>query len=459
MAEDKPNLEASEENRPSPIDPNEAAEAVKEVKEAMAILPKKRLGCLGLLTKYAILLLGLLTLFVYWNFLRTPRLKISKETSHITEPRTSDGARVDYFAALEQELCPPELKTDDNGYRLIVRALGDVPENLQEKRGKGAIEARAAQVYERLGLDPAIEPTMTYSEYYGILREYCAAKGHDEKEVDKEVDELADKVLEPWTLDDLPMMAPWLEKNGPALDLVGEAVRRPAFFFPLVGPNEEATLGGDVTFVALGEMQRTRSFARMLLARANYRIGVGDIDGAINDVVTCERLGRHVESQGTILASLVGIAVRGMAASVGVAANRQSLPTKEQLQRFVEELDAIPLRPNTDRMWLAERYYTLDSLQAMAFGEGSLAALFSAWGAIEQYKPGIAAHLPVDWNVIMRRVNGYYDNLYDNLDKDENEVLCPPKRLSLGNLFIGVRSRRMADFVISLYMPAMSGVP
>ncbi len=134
MAEDKPDLEPLEEDAQTPIDPHEAAAAVKEVKEAMAILPKKRFGCLARFAKYGAVLLVLLAVFVYWNFVRTPRLKISKETTYITEPLTSDGTRVDYFAALEQEFYRPEMKTDDNGYRLIVRALGDVPEDGARRR-------------------------------------------------------------------------------------------------------------------------------------------------------------------------------------------------------------------------------------------------------------------------------------------------------------------------------------
>ena len=174
MAEDKPNPEPSEENAQTPIDPNEAAEAVKEVKEAMAILPKKRFGCLGRFAKYGAVLLVLLAVFVYWNFLRTPPLKISKETTYITEPLTSDGTRVDYFAALEKELYPPEMKTDDNGYRLIVRALGDA----SRRKDESGREARSAQVYEKLGLDPAIKPTMTYHRNVRLLAGIlCNAKG------------------------------------------------------------------------------------------------------------------------------------------------------------------------------------------------------------------------------------------------------------------------------------------
>ncbi len=194
------------------------------------------------------------------------------------------------------------------------------------------------------------------------------------------------RFTEPWTLDDLPMMGPWLEKNGPVIDLVGEAVRKGTFCFPLVRPHDGAML--DET-VALGEIQRTRSFARMIQTRAHYRIAVGDIDGAIYDVITCNRLGRQMQHQGTLVARLVGIAVEGIADSLGVAAIRESQPTAEQLQRFVAQLNALPPRPEFDRMMLAERYCTLDLLQAVAHGDESLASLFSDPGfVIEDIQAG-----------------------------------------------------------------------
>ena len=438
MAEDKPNPEPSEENVQSPIDPHEAAEALREVNRAMAILPKRRFGCLGRFAKHGAVLLLLLAVFVYWNFLRTPPLVISKETTYITEPLTSDGTRVDYFAALERGFYPPEMKTDDNGCRLIVRALGDAAKD-EEDGGC------SAQVYEKLGLDPPIKPTMTLIETRDFLRKYGASKGLDEKQAD----ELEAKVYEPWTLDDLPMMRPWLEENGPVLDLVAEAVRRPAFCFPMVRDHDKATLVESIVF---HEISRTRSFARMLQSRAHYRIGIGDIDGAIDDVIACERLGRHVEYQGTVIARFVGLAIEGIAASVGVAAIRESQPTEEQLQRLVDELNALPPRPSTDRMWLAERYCALDSLQAMAVSGESLAGLFSVWEGIDQFKPGFAACISLDWNIIMRRINAQLD------DPEKMQVLPPPPLLSLGNLFIGARSRRVADSVAGLCTPAFRAI-
>ena len=314
-----------EKNAQTPIDPDEAAAAVKEVQEAMAILPKKRFGCLGRFAKYGAVLLVLLAVFVYWNFLRTPPLRISKETTYITEPLTSDGKRVDYFAAMEKDLYPPEMKTDDNGYRLIVRALGDASGDDQDA-------SVSAQIYEKLGLDPAIKPTMTFVETHTFFKEYCARTGLDEKQAE----ELDAKVYKPWTLDELPMMESWLEKNGPVLDLVGEAVRKPTFCFPLVRADADKAL---VEGLSLEGLKRPRSFARMLQTRAHYRIGMGEFDGAIDDVITCERLGRHMEHQGTLVARLVGIAIEGIADALGVAADQKSQPNEEQLQRLVKELN------------------------------------------------------------------------------------------------------------------------
>ncbi len=432
MTEDKPDREPPEEDVQTSIDPNEAAAAVRDVNEAMAILPKKRLGCIVRFAKYGVVLLVLLAVFVYWNFLRTPRLKISKATTYITE-LTSDGTRVDYIAAFERDFYPPEMKTDDNGYRLIIRELGAVADDGQD-------EARTAQVYEKLGLDPATEPTLTCIGTQEFLHEYCATEGLDEKQADK----LDVKLCEPWTLDDLPMMQPWLEESGPVLDLVGEAVRRPAYCFPMLRMSPVGT-------IALGEVQRTRSFARMLVARANYRIGIGDLDGAIHDVITCKRLGRHVQHQGMLVARLLGIAVESIADSFGVAAIRESQPTEGQLQRFADEIISLPPRPDMERTRLAGRYDTLASLQAMALGEESLAWLFSAWESIPEFEPGIAAYTTIDWNIVMRRANAQYDDL-ENIHV--MHVLHPPTRLSLGNLFIGTRSRRVADLIIGLSAPA-----
>ena len=93
----------------------------------------------------------------------------------------------------------------------------------------------------------------------------------------------------------------------------------------------------------------------------------------------------------------------------------------------------------------------------MAMGNESLAPLFSDWGNVGEPAPGVAARLSVDWNIIMQRLNGCYDNL-DRIKVLYPEVFGPTKPLFLGNLFIGVRSRRIADFMARLHAPAMQAI-
>jgi hypothetical protein len=54
-----------------------------------------------------------------------------------------------------------------------------------------------------------------------------------------------------------------------------------------------------------------------LSARANYRTATGDIDGAIDDLVACERFGCHIGPGGFLVQMLVGIAIEGIAGASG----------------------------------------------------------------------------------------------------------------------------------------------
>jgi len=52
---------------------------------------------------------------------------IADEPTRITGPLTV-GGYIDHFRALEEKFYPPELATDDNGFRIFVRTFGDVGE-------------------------------------------------------------------------------------------------------------------------------------------------------------------------------------------------------------------------------------------------------------------------------------------------------------------------------------------
>ena len=234
---------------------------------------------------------------------RAEPLRISEETTYITEPLKSDGKQVDYFAALQQATYPANIATDENGYRLIVRALGKSP---------GAEPAHFAAICQQLGLAPeSIRPEVTYRDPHDFLTVYVDGEEFDKTLLDrvrpekrsrrKLVEMLEDKLARPWTVGDLPMMAAWLEENGPALDLMVRAVRQPTFHVPMVREHEDAPLDG----AAMSDLNYLRSFVHGLSARANNRIATGDIEGAVGDIIACKRLGRHIAQGATTLEMLL----------------------------------------------------------------------------------------------------------------------------------------------------------
>jgi len=96
----------------------------------------------------------LLLLLMWYNNTHSVPLRVSPETTWITEPLTPDGKHVDYPAAVKQRLYPPEIATDDNGYRLVFRHL----------RGAVAwtdVSPRVARnLCDELGLAPNINPDL-----------------------------------------------------------------------------------------------------------------------------------------------------------------------------------------------------------------------------------------------------------------------------------------------------------
>ena len=78
---------------------------------------------LGIIVGILLLLLFGLRFFIWLT--PPPPLVISEETTYLTGPLTNDGL-IDYFKALEERFTPPELATDENGYRIFLRQFGDV---------------------------------------------------------------------------------------------------------------------------------------------------------------------------------------------------------------------------------------------------------------------------------------------------------------------------------------------
>ncbi len=401
---------------------------------------RRQWGCIVvLLGAMAVLLIAVGYVCVF----QSVPLRISKETTYITGPLKADGRQVDYFAAWEQETYPENIATEENGYRLIVEHLGKAVETEP---------GHFAQVCEKLGLSAdTLKPDMTLQEPFAFLDAYVKSAEFDEAVVkgltaedpvegegqaDEHLSVLEARLGAPWTLDDLPMMKAWLAENGPAMDLIAEAVRKPTFRIPLVRENQDAPL----MELPLPEIQNSRSFARALSARANHRIGTGDIDGAIDDIVACKRFGRRLGPGGCLVQMLVGIAIEGMADAIGIAGSLENPPTKEQFERLAQELNDLPSKVDFDKVLFFERYMALDAVQGMAHGKGGL----DEFGVPGQ----MVGRIGLDWNVIASRLNQHFDGTA------AKRISIVPAWSLRAIVSTRARSELMADTLTSLLLPA-----
>ncbi|MCL2624518.1 MAG: hypothetical protein FWD31_12720, partial [Planctomycetaceae bacterium] len=113
---------------------------------------------------------GAVLLILFWfNIVRSVPPRVAPEITYITEPRSvvgpeyrrSDGRFVDYRSAIEQAVSPPEMATDDNGYRLVMRAIGPMEKTSDEY---------TQQRYEKLGLDFIRDkPTLAFNDPYTYI--------------------------------------------------------------------------------------------------------------------------------------------------------------------------------------------------------------------------------------------------------------------------------------------------
>jgi uncharacterized protein DUF1559 len=392
-------------------------------------------------------LLGLMAILLaatgYVCLLRSVPLRISKETTYITEPLKSNGKEVDYFVAWEQASYPEDMATEDNGYRLIVQHLGNSADRTPEC---------FRQVCEKLDLNAAtIKPDMTLEDPDDILCSYADSGERDEELIAKlwnerrsedavpidvegasELDEydlremLRSRISKPWTLDDLPMLEPWLQDTGPTLDLLDEVVRKPTFHIPMARETESIGLW-DVG----PELGESLALARTLKARANHRIALGDIDGAIDDIIVCKRLGWHVESEGSLVSLLLGDMIEGIADANGIAGALEHPPTLEQLRRLVANQRARPPMIGFEASLLLDRYQMLSLVQSVACGTAPMRDL--------TFFVDIPTRLGYDWNVIARRMNEQYDAL------EATGKFLSPSTNPLTMVFVRSRSELLTD--------------
>lgn len=306
--------------------------------------------------KRLLLILGgcfvlLVAMAIYSLFGPDPPIRISKETTYITEPIGADGM-VDYFAAIRQtqkEGVTPE----NNAAVLLWQAIGPWMIDLKDRPAffkelgipvlpeKGEYLTRISEGEDaKLGAEwlQSILPKKEGAEDLDVLDEEFA-----EPEVDYE-DIVYKAQACPWKSVQIPPLAEWLKKNEKPIDLIFEASLRPKldpiFLRP---PKNESLLG-----ILLPTISICPEAQNALMIRAMNHIAENRIDAAISDAIACHRLARLVAQGVTLVEQTTAVHMDEDAFNLEMAI-LETHPNLKQLQTMRNHLATLKPCMNVSR--------------------------------------------------------------------------------------------------------------
>ena len=117
----------------------------------------------------------------------------------------------------------------------------------------------------------------------------------------------ADLCARPWSTGESPTLARWIEENADQYDVLADAFRRPkCACWHILPKYPETTLQ-----TLFPDVQNTRDFARIVALRMNYRIGEGDLSGALDDFETTLLMARSLlqKESPRVVETLTGCAI------------------------------------------------------------------------------------------------------------------------------------------------------
>jgi hypothetical protein len=339
---------------------------------------------------------------------RKGKMTLGKETTYVTEPLDKDGY-IDYAAALNKRL-GEGVTPANNANVLLWKSFGPRPEG----------GTMPPDFYEWMGIQPPPER----GDYFVELTRYL--KDHPNLDPGKSTDELYDQLervsQRPWTAQAYPHLAAWLKANEKPLALVVEATGRSHYFSPLT-PAKSGKGSAGLIGALLPGVQKCRSLASALAARAMLRTGEGAEKEAWQDLLACHRLGRLVGRGGTLIEALVGVAIDTIAGKADLAFLERTKPKAKRIEACLRDLQKLPpLSPIAEKVDLTERFVLLDIIMLIdRHGIRYLEGL--SGGQPKQVNPNAERVLEdIDWNPTLQSVNRWYDRLAAALREKDRAV-------------------------------------
>jgi len=376
-----------------------------------------------------------------------PPFGISPQTTYLTEPRATKFYGIDYQSVIERELDPGVLP-EENGFRLLAETFG--------RSFFGCTDEHWQRMCEYLDLPTDIEQVLTFTAWW----KYEKTLEPEEQEIAKSFWSYQTQIDQPLPEEAIPLVRQWLDENDAALDMFITAAQKPVLYVP---PMFDAIL--IATLIHNEDM--SREMVRSLQIRVRYRLTVGEIDKAWDDVLTMYRIGElHRRGVWNTISSLVNASIVGMANKAAELVLLHSDWTAEEIRRKAEEIAPFlqPWRKDEIRLILRnDRFIALDSLMHMAhgtFGFNDHCCGPSAPDAMERFQTQ-AVYRFIRMGMVMEIVNQRFDEFEQWYFSDELELSREDYDIHVffKNFvwygFSGVMPHSIGPMVVDLLIPAL----
>lgn len=432
----------------------------------------------------------LIFVFFLQLFGPSPGILVSKQTTYITEPLTADG--LPDYARNYLERSREGVTPQNNAATLILPALWPA-EYAPAQFAAVAAELGLANVPSPADALVRLHDKVNQAFIAEWLRQQDQARaaksaGGDEgasAPATPAVDtfghdpypQLAERVLNramalPWTSAEIPPLAKWIADNQQPLDRIVEGTRRPRIYLP--SPNLIDGSSPPLIAILLPGIQACREVARALPARAMWRLGEGRPMEAWQDLLAVHRLSRLLAKDGRVLVEqFVAIAISGIACTHTATLLHHGNLSAEQARQVQADLTALggfAVVGKSLGEW--ERQMGIDLI--VQISRDPEAVLGEMNFSVSEVLPGVLNVVSIDWNVVLRETNRWYDQLeaaanlenraareeaLAKLDVELSQLaasLQSPSRWAGSVLSRRQRSQMVANVALSLFLPALT---
>ncbi len=374
-------------------------------------------------------------------FAADPLITVSKETTYVTEPVNEDGF-VDLVTAINA-IMSEGVTTETNAAALIFPALGPKPDGTQMSK----------RFFEELGVPYPAEEGNYFQTLPAYLRGKKPANSPEERDQLNEVQDNQGIAAErPWTRDEFPEIAAWVDAQEEPLKQILEGIQREHYYCPINTEAEKGTTGQMLIATLLPHIQTNRSITRVLACRAMLRASEGKTEEAWHDLMASYRFGRHASHDPFLISRLVGIAMESITNQAMVRFLEATNPDETLCQKYAADLETLPERsPMYQSIDLGERLMFLDIVAMLAYQQGN--EDFAVGDVVPEFENVVkkGSKINADWDLVLKNANQWYDRMVDAIkdktykeqleayqDIDDELVKIAKKRSAFSQVLIGL---------------------